>query len=103
MSGEVERNFRAAIRAERARGAAAVYGDLEIAGRTEDGDGLPGSSQSKCLSELPDFFAAHRELDGARLDRRGGNLFRAALPYPVSHTIPPPHPPLDRQASPLSF
>src|SRR5258708_27734288 len=103
MSGEVERNFRAAIRAERARGAATVYGDLEIAGRTEDGDGLPGSSQSKGLSELPDFLAAHRELDGARLDRRGGDIFSCEIRYQVAERIHAQHHTLGPLACRLCF
>jgi len=48
MSAKVESNFRAAICAEGARGASTVDGDLEIAGRTDYGDRLPGCSQSKC-------------------------------------------------------
>ena len=43
-SGEVECDFRAAVRAKRARGAATVDGDLEKTGRTEYGDRFSGRS-----------------------------------------------------------
>src|SRR5260221_10518639 len=87
MSREVERDFRAAICSEGSRGAAAIYGNLEEAGRTEDGDGLPGRSQSKCLSELPDFLAANRELDGARCDCHGGNIFGREVRHKIAERI----------------
>src|SRR6195256_1604098 len=103
MSAKVERNFRAAICAEGARGASTVHGDLEIAGRTDYGDGLPRRSQRKCWSELSDFLAANGELDGAGLNGRGGNFLGGEIRHQIAECIHAQYDSLDRLSRGLCF
>src|SRR5467141_987484 len=103
MSGEVERNFRAASCAERARGAATVHGDFQIAGRPKDCNGLSRSSQSERLRELSDFLAAHGELDGARLDYLQRNILKREIRHQIAERIHAQYDPCDCLARCLCF